>query len=104
MRIPRGTLAGVVGRVGVGKSSLMQGPIGEMRRIGGELSFGGGVAYCAQTAWIQNATVRENVLFGKPFESDRYWRIMEAACLLPDLQRFPDGDLTEVRGLLTLNV
>ncbi|KAJ6548467.1 ABC protein [Mycena capillaripes] len=96
MRIPRGTLAGVVGRVGAGKSSLMQGLIGEMRRIGGELSFGGGVAYCAQTAWIQNATVRENVLFGKPFESDRYWRIMEAACLLPDLQLLPDGDLTEI--------
>ncbi|KAJ6536081.1 hypothetical protein B0H19DRAFT_1382882 [Mycena capillaripes] len=46
MRIPRGTLAGFVGHVGAGKSSLMQG----MRRIGG-------VAYYAQTAWIHNATV-----------------------------------------------
>lgn len=57
MRIPRGTLAGVVGRVGSGKSSLLQGLIGEMRWLGGEFSFGGRVAYCAQTAWIQNASL-----------------------------------------------
>ncbi|KAJ6521608.1 hypothetical protein B0H19DRAFT_1244587 [Mycena capillaripes] len=57
MRMPRGTLAGVVGRVGAGKSSLMQGLMKEMPCLGGELSFGGGVAYSAQTAWIQTATV-----------------------------------------------
>ncbi|KAJ7164009.1 ABC protein [Mycena crocata] len=96
MRIPRGTLAGVVGRVGSGKSSLMQGLIGEMKKIGGEYSFGGKVAYCPQTAWIQNASLRDNVLFGQPFDSDRYWGTMETACLLPDLQLLPDGDLTEI--------
>ncbi|KAJ7352413.1 ABC protein [Mycena albidolilacea] len=96
MRIPRGTLAGVVGRVGSGKSSLLQGLIGEMRWLGGEFSFGGRVAYCAQTAWIQNASLRDNVLFGQPFDSDRYWDVMETACLLPDLQLLPDGDLTEI--------
>ncbi|KAJ7678473.1 ABC protein [Mycena rosella] len=96
MRIPRGTLAGVVGRVGSGKSSLMQGLLGETRLIGGEFSFGGKVAYCPQTAWIQNASLRDNVLFGQPFDSDRYWGIMETACLLPDLQLLADGDLTEI--------
>ncbi|KAK7032833.1 ABC protein [Favolaschia claudopus] len=96
MQIPRGTLAGVVGRVGSGKSSLLQGLIGEMRLLGGEFSFGGKVAYCAQTAWIQNASLRDNVLFGRPFDSDRYWEVMETACLLPDLQLLPDGDLTEI--------
>ncbi|KAF7330282.1 ABC protein [Mycena venus] len=96
MRIPRGTLAGVVGRVGSGKSSLLQGLIGEMRRVGGEFSYGGKVAYCPQTAWIQNASLRDNALFGQPFDSDRYWSIMEKACLLPDLQLLPDGDLTEI--------
>ncbi|KAJ6630972.1 P-loop containing nucleoside triphosphate hydrolase protein [Mycena sp. CBHHK59/15] len=94
--IPRGILAAVVGRVGSGKSSLMQGLIGEMKKISGEFSFGGRVAYCPQTAWIQNASLRDNVLFGQPFESDRYWTIMETACLLPDLQLLPDGDLTEI--------
>ena len=74
MSIPRGNLIAVVGRVGSGKvlalvscgqqsrliepqSSLLQGIIGEMRKLRGEFSFGGRVAYCPQTAWIQNATV-----------------------------------------------
>jgi ATP-binding cassette subfamily C (CFTR/MRP) protein 1 len=61
MRIPRGILAGVVGRVGSGKSSLLQGFIGEMKRIGGEFSFGGKVAYCPQTAWIQNASLVRHI-------------------------------------------
>jgi ATP-binding cassette subfamily C (CFTR/MRP) protein 1 len=60
MAVPRGTLAAVVGRVGSGKSSLLQGLIGEMRLVEGSFAFGGRVAYCPQSAWIQNATlVRE---------------------------------------------
>ena len=57
MRIPRGSLVGVVGRVGAGKSSLLQGIIGEMRKASGLVTFGGKVAYCPQTAWIQNASL-----------------------------------------------
>ncbi|KAJ7040911.1 ABC protein [Mycena alexandri] len=96
LTIPRGILAAVVGRVGSGKSSLLQGLIGEMRSTGGKWTFGGRVAYCPQGAWIQNATLRNNVLFGLPFEEDRYWRVLEDACLLPDLQLLADGDLTEI--------
>nr|GAT50189.1 ABC protein [Mycena chlorophos] len=96
MQIQRGTLAGIVGRVGSGKSTLISGLIGEVRCASGEFSFGGTVAYCAQTAWIMNATLRENVLFGLPFNEDRYWKVMETACLLPDLQLLADGDLTEI--------
>ncbi|KAG6837247.1 hypothetical protein H0H93_012642 [Arthromyces matolae] len=96
MRVPRGTLVAVVGRVGSGKSSLLQGLIGEMRHIGGSFSFGGKVAYCPQTAWIQNASLRDNILFGKPYEEERYWRVIEEACLLPDLHLLPNADLTEI--------
>ncbi|KAJ6537690.1 P-loop containing nucleoside triphosphate hydrolase protein [Mycena capillaripes] len=96
LSVPRRTLAAVVGRVGSGKSSLLQGLIGEMRTTGGKWAFGGSVAYCPQSAWIQNATLRDNVLFGKPFDEDRYWRVIEDSCLLPDLQLLADGDLTEV--------
>ncbi|KAJ7852235.1 ABC protein [Mycena leptocephala] len=95
LSIPRGTLVAIVGRVGSGKSSLLQGLIGEMRTTGGKWAFGGSVAYCPQSAWIQNATLRDNVLFGQPFEEDRYWRVIEDSCLLPDLQLLADGDLTE---------
>ncbi|KAG1888473.1 P-loop containing nucleoside triphosphate hydrolase protein, partial [Suillus fuscotomentosus] len=58
--------------------------------------FGSRIGYCPQTAWIQNATLRDNITFGQPFEKDRYWRIIETACLLPNLQLLPDGDLTEI--------
>ncbi|KAG1747098.1 ABC protein [Suillus paluster] len=96
MTIQRGHLVAVVGRVGSGKSSLLQGLIGEMRKVSGHVSFGGRVGYCPQTAWIQNSTLRDNIIFGRPFEEDRYWRVLETACLLPDLQLLPDGDLTEI--------
>ncbi|KAG7451077.1 ABC protein [Guyanagaster necrorhizus] len=96
MEVPRKRLVAVVGRVGSGKSSLLQGLIGEMRKISGDLSFRGPVAYCPQTAWIQNATLRDNILFGQPLDEARYWGVVEKACLLPDLQMLPDGDLTEI--------
>jgi len=51
--IPRGQLCAIVGAIGSGKSSLLQGLIGEMRRTSGEVVFGGTVSYCPQTAWIQ---------------------------------------------------
>ena len=57
MFIPRGSLVAVVGRVGSGKSSLLLGLIGEMRKVSGSVVFGGRVAYCPQTAWIQNTSV-----------------------------------------------
>ena len=47
-------------------------------------------------AWIQNATVRDNVLFGQPWDEDQYWAVMENASLMRDLEILPDGDLTEV--------
>jgi hypothetical protein len=42
---------------------------------------------------------RDNITFGLPFEEDKYWQVIETACLLPDLQQFPDGDLSEVRRM-----
>ncbi|KAI6025620.1 ABC protein [Pisolithus orientalis] len=96
LNIPRGRLVAIVGPIGSGKSSLLQGILGEMRKVSGHVSLGGRVAYCPQTAWIQNATLRENVLFGKAFDEEKYWRVIELSCLLPDLQLLPDGDLTEI--------
>ncbi|OSD06330.1 P-loop containing nucleoside triphosphate hydrolase protein [Trametes coccinea BRFM310] len=99
--IPEGQLTAIVGPVGSGKSSLLQGMIGEMRRIAGDVKFKGSVAYCPQSAWIQNATVRDNILFGRPFDEQRYWKAVRDACLEADLELLPNGDLTEVgeRGI-----
>lgn len=96
LEIPRGSLVAIVGPVGTGKSSLLQGLIGEMRRTSGSVRFGGSVGYCPQNAWIQNATVRENICFGRPFEADRYWRAVRDSCLERDLELLPHYDQTEV--------
>ncbi|CAA7266944.1 unnamed protein product [Cyclocybe aegerita] len=96
MSIPRGQLVAVVGSVGSGKTSLLQGLIGEMRKTSGEIVFGGSVGYCPQSAWIQNATIRENICFGRPFEEERYWKAIRDSCLEPDLEMLPNGDMTEV--------
>lgn len=53
LSVPRGQLVAIVGPVGSGKSSLLQAVIGEMRRTSGTVKFGGSVAYCSQSAWIQ---------------------------------------------------
>ncbi|KAL4073127.1 P-loop containing nucleoside triphosphate hydrolase protein, partial [Scleroderma yunnanense] len=101
MEIPHGKLVAIVGVVGVGKTSFLQGLIGEMQRTAGTVEFCGTVSYCAQSAWIQNATIRENICFGRPFEEERYWRAVRDACLEADLLILPNYDLTKVgeRGI-----
>ncbi|KAJ3923547.1 ABC protein [Lentinula edodes] len=96
LEIPCHSLTAIVGKCGSGKSSLFQGLIGEMRVVKGSFSFGGKVAYCPQIPWIQNTTVKNNILFGEPFDEEKYWRVVEVACLLPDLEIMADGDLTEI--------
>lgn len=67
-----------------------------MQRKGGSVEFGGKTAYCQQAAWIQNGTVRDNVVFGQKWDETRYWECITAASLVTDLYNLPDGDLTEV--------
>ena len=54
------------------------------------------MAYVAQQAWIQNATLKDNILFGKPFNSQKYDKVLEASALKPDLEILPGGDQVEI--------
>ena len=56
----------------------------------------GSVAYVSQQAWIQNATVRENILFSRAFDSARYERVIDTCALRQDLEILPAGDATEI--------
>ena len=58
--------------------------------------FQGTVAYVPQQAWIQNMTLRDNILFGKPYHAVRYQKVIEACALTPDLDILPGGDQTEI--------
>lgn len=94
--VPQGSLLAVVGHVGCGKSSLISALLGEMERLEGEVSIRGSVAYVPQQAWIQNITLRDNILFGKPYNEQKYRSVLEACALTPDLEVLPGGDLTEI--------
>ena len=54
------------------------------------------MAFVPQQAWIQNATVKDNILFGKQFTNKRYQSVLEACALKQDLQILPGGDHTEI--------
>ncbi|PAV84153.1 hypothetical protein WR25_11358 isoform B [Diploscapter pachys] len=94
--IDRGALIAVVGRVGTGKSSLLNALLGEMGKLRGQISINGDVAYVPQQPWIQNMSVRDNITFGKPFDRKRYNQVLHACALKPDLKILPNGDLTEI--------
>ncbi|XP_053473507.1 multidrug resistance-associated protein 1 isoform X2 [Ictalurus furcatus] len=94
--IPEGALVAVVGQVGSGKSSLLSALLGEMHKQEGFVSVKGSVAYVPQQAWIQNATLRENIVFGQQTKESYYRRVLEACALLPDLEILPGGDDTEI--------
>jgi ATP-binding cassette subfamily C (CFTR/MRP) protein 1 len=99
--IGRQELIAVIGSVGSGKSSLLAALAGDMRKTQGEVTIGASRAFCPQYAWIQNATVRENIVFGKEFRDDWYNRVVDACALRPDLEMLPNGDKTEIgeRGI-----
>ncbi|KAG0325322.1 Multidrug resistance-associated protein 1 [Dissophora globulifera] len=101
LSIPHGNLTVVMGRVGQGKSSLLSAIIGDMYKLQGRVQINGRCAYVPQQAWIINATVRENIVFGREFEQERYNRVLSAAGLLPDLEILAAGDQTEIgeRGI-----
>ncbi|CAK4721094.1 unnamed protein product [Aphanomyces euteiches] len=96
MTIKNGEFVVVHGSVGEGKSSLCAALLGEMAKLSGNIFVGGRVAYFSQQSWIQNLTVRENVLFGKPYDREKYNRVIEACALVKDLSLFAAGDRTEI--------
>jgi ATP-binding cassette, subfamily C (CFTR/MRP), member 1 len=92
----KGQLNCIVGRVGSGKSSILQAILGDLHKLRGEVIVRGTVAYVAQNAWIMNASVKENVIFGHPYDPKWYNRTLKACALADDLAILPDGDRTEV--------
>ena len=96
-----GGLTAVVGRVGSGKSSLLASFLGELHQCGGKVERQGTTAYLPQQPWIQNYSLRQNILFCQEEKEARYQAVLEACALGPDLKVLPAGDLTELgeRGI-----
>ncbi|CAI5450082.1 unnamed protein product [Caenorhabditis angaria] len=93
---PRAGLISVVGKVGAGKSSLLNALLGEMTKLRGRIGVSGRVGYVPQQPWIQNMTLRDNITFGRPFDKKKYENVLLACALKSDISILPAGDLTEI--------
>ncbi|KAG8337592.1 Canalicular multispecific organic anion transporter 1 [Homalodisca vitripennis] len=96
LKVQPGKLVAVVGTVGSGKSSLISAFLGEMVKLSGYVNTIGKIAYVPQQAWIQNDTLKENILFGNSYESKKYFRTVENCALKADFNMLPGGDSTEI--------
>ena len=108
-----GKLNIITGSTGSGKTSLLLALLGELKTLKGTFSLpiskssklspitglSNTCAYAAQTAWLFNATIRENIIFGEPFDIQRYEAVIRACALKKDFENFEGGDLTEI-GIL----
>ena len=99
--VHQGTLCCIVGKVGSGKSSLLHAILGEMDLAGGALETKGKISYAAQSAFIMNATLRDNILFGAEYDESKYNDVLEMCALVPDLSQLQAGDMTQIgeRGI-----
>ncbi|OAG42647.1 hypothetical protein AYO21_03232 [Fonsecaea monophora] len=114
---PKNELSVISGRTGSGKSLLLASIIGEAEVLAGEIFvpkpppadqrydslanrsnwvIESSIAYVAQIPWIENATIRDNILFGLPLDNDRYQKVLHACALTKDLEMLPDGELTDI--------
>ncbi|KAJ1033968.1 hypothetical protein NDA16_000176 [Ustilago loliicola] len=113
LRFPVGKLSIVAGPVGSGKTTLLMSLLGETRQLGGRTfmpcpvaratapidpttGLSESVAYCSQSPWLLGTTLKENVLFGSPYDERRYRAVIKACALEPDLKILEYGDETEV--------
>ncbi|TCD68817.1 hypothetical protein EIP91_009684 [Steccherinum ochraceum] len=98
----RGQINLIVGATGTGKTSLLMALLGEMHYIpSGPTSYFnlpryGGVAYASQESWVQNETIKDNILFGSSYDEERYNKVIKQCGLERDLTLFEAGDQTEV--------
>ncbi|KAM0754516.1 P-loop containing nucleoside triphosphate hydrolase protein [Meredithblackwellia eburnea MCA 4105] len=95
---PKGKVTIVAGDVGSGKSALLYSLLGEMHKVEGEVKYPKSVktSYASQSPWLQDDTIRNNILFGAPWDEERYQRVLFQCSLEQDLKIMPEGDKTVV--------
>ncbi|KAK9791817.1 hypothetical protein WJX73_008914 [Symbiochloris irregularis] len=91
----QGGLTVILGSPGSGKSALLTAILGELVGCGGSTQVTSRVAYAGQEPWIMSASVRDNIIFGRRFDQDRYLQVVHACALEADLAQMPAGDATQ---------
>lgn len=114
---PKGELSVISGKTGTGKSLMLAAILGEVDVLGGTLYvpeapplserhddkanksnwiIPSAIAYVAQIPWIENASIKDNILFGLPYDEERYRKTVEVCALKKDLEMLTDGESTEI--------
>jgi ABC-type multidrug transport system fused ATPase/permease subunit len=107
LRVPDVTFAKgkvnlITGPTGSGKSSFLAALTGELHfePIDNTSFFHlpreGGVSFAAQESWCMSDSIKDNILFGSPYNEARYRQVLHDCALEPDLKLFDDGDQTEI--------
>ncbi|KAF8938986.1 hypothetical protein BGZ58_010986 [Dissophora ornata] len=101
MSVKPGELVAIVGDVGSGKSSSLAAIMGQIKLLAGDREVHGSLAYVPHDAWLLNATLKDNILFGSPFDRQKYNDILRVCALIRDLNSLSAGDETEIgeRGI-----
>lgn len=99
----KGILIGVIGPIGAGKSSFLQILLRELPLKSGIVSVNGSISYASQEPWVFAASVRQNILFGKEFDRDKYNAVVKSCSLLQDFEQFENGDRSIVGEKGTLS-
>ena len=96
LSLMKGTLTAVVGSVGAGKSSLISTLLGELEKDSGTITMVGNVAFVPQQPWIQNSTLKKNIVFGAGEDEEMYENVIKDCALQQDLEILSAGDATEI--------
>ena len=100
LTIEKGDLIGIVGPIGAGKTCLLNAILNNLDVLNNtsnkKIKINGTVAYVPQKAWILNDTIKNNITFKHPFNSDKYNSVINICQLMPDFDLFKQGDLTQV--------
>ncbi|OAA69266.1 ABC transporter, transmembrane domain, type 1 [Akanthomyces lecanii RCEF 1005] len=90
-QLPNGSTTAVVGRTGSGKSTIVQAILGESAVLNGSVEVDAEISYCAQTIWLQDTTIRQNVIGYLEYDAIKFKKVMHACALEDDIGRLPGG-------------